>query len=328
VSGFGGAALVALVLVSAGLSYNVNAFREPHFEGPISMAPAAIKMVGNSLDNIDQIKDRTGQVVSNIKNLFANIDSLAVLGNPIKEKETRAILLVSDLHSNMIGVQFMKTLAEHFKVDFIIDAGDITDLGSPLEAGMIEGLRNLDVPHVFVPGNHDTPQIARFLSGIKSTYVLNGGTITLDGLRIYGSPDPLFQLGKVEAKDEEEWDRILNIQTKALRTALQKQGRPDILVVHNQWVADGLIDEAPLIVTGHTHSLDLEQSDHGVLINPGTTGAAGLRGFYSQTDLPYSAVIVYVRPKIGPVAADIIKYDPRSARFSLDRQLLNPDVKI
>jgi len=321
----GGAAsaiLVAAMLSAVGLSYNLEAFREPHFEGPISMATSTLKMVDDSLNHLEQVKDQTGQVVSNIKALFTNINSLAVLGDPAKEKGTKAVLLVSDLHSNPIGLEFMRTLSQQFQIDFIVDAGDITDLGSPLEAGMIEGLTHLNVPHLSAAGNHDTPEITRFLAGIKDTYVLNGKTLELDGLRILGVPDPLSSTTEVEIKDGNKKEQVYDAYMRSIRLALKKEGRPDILVVHNVFLARDLIREAPLVVAGHDHSLSLEGDEGGFLIDPGTTGAAGLRGFYSEMGTPYTAVIVYVQPNRGPLAADIIRYDPMSAQFSLDRQLI------
>ncbi|MDH7577321.1 MAG: metallophosphoesterase family protein [Bacillota bacterium] len=325
-AGAGGAFLVAAVLTGAGLNYNVDAFREPHFEGPVAMAPGAIKMVNDSLTRLDEVKDLTGQVVSNIKDLFTNINSLMVLGNPGREKETRAILLVSDLHSNPIGVEFIRTLSYYFRIDFIVNAGDITDFGSPLEAEVVEGLKDLSVPHVFLAGNHDTPEITSFIAGIKDSYVLNGETLELKGLRILGIPDPLSTSGEVEIRDRRERDLVLNVHAESLRAAVREQGRPDILVVHNEEVARRLLPEAPLVVAGHTHRPVLEKTPEGALINPGTTGAAGLRGFYSEGGAAYSAAIVYVRPEQGPLAADVIKYDPLSARFSLDRQLIEPEA--
>jgi len=319
-AGAGGAVLVAAVLAGAGLNYDIDAFREPHFEGPISMAPAAVKTVNDSLTRLDQVKDQTGQVVSNIRALFTSIDSLGVLGDPGREKETRAVLLVSDLHSNPIGVEFIRTLSYYFKIDLIVNAGDITDFGSPLEAEMIEGLKHLGVPHVFLAGNHDTPGITRFIAGIKGSYVLNGETLELNGLRILGIPDPFSAAATVEAENPSKQNLIMNSHIESLRAAVKEQGRPDVLVVHNEEAARRLLPEAPLVVAGHTHRLVLERTPEGVLINPGTTGAAGIRGLYSEAGAAYSAVIVYVHPQLGPLAADLIKYDPLSARFSLDRQ--------
>jgi Icc-related predicted phosphoesterase len=325
--GAGSAFLAVSMLTGMGLTYNLDAFREPHFTGAIAMAPGALQLVDGSLDQLEAIKDHTGQVVGNIKALFANIDSLEVLGSPDREEETCTVLLVSDLHSNPIGVEFMKTLAHQFRVALIVDAGDITDYGSPLEAEMISDIKEIGVPYVFLPGNHDTPEIIGILSGLENCTVLTGQALEIGGLRLLGIPDPFSQKGAVETKDPQERERLLDAYTDSVTEALQEQGRPDILVVHNQEVGKRLRGEASLVVAGHKHQLALRTGNDGVLINPGTTGAAGLRGFYSEDDALYSAVIVYLSPGQGPKAADIIRYDPMSAQFSLDRQLLGSDGK-
>ncbi|MEN6461864.1 MAG: metallophosphoesterase, partial [Syntrophomonas sp.] len=322
-SGLGGAIIIAVVVGTVFTGYNLEAFREPEYTGAISMAPGAIKIANDSLAQLNEVKDNTNKVVTNIKALFSNADSLMVLGNPDQEKEIVKILLVSDLHSNPVGVEFIKTLAQDFKVDFLINAGDLTDFGSPLEASMTKGLGEIPIPQVFAAGNHDTPEISRFMAAMPNSYVLNGQTIVLKGLRILGLPDPLSGSAAVEASDSQEEERILDIQAAGLQQAIKEQGPPDILVVHNPRVAQRFLAYVPLVVTGHTHSLNFNQKGKSVLINPGTTGAAGLRGLYSETGTPYSAIIVYIKSGEGPLAADIIKYDPTSQQFLLERQLIN-----
>lgn len=322
-SGLGGAIIIAAVMGTILTGYNLQAFREAEYTGAISMAPGAMKIANDSLAQLNQVKDNTNMVVNNIKALFSNADSLMVLGRPDQEKDTVKILLVSDLHSNPVGVEFVKTLAQDFNADFLINAGDLTDLGLPLETTMTKGLEDIPIPQVFAAGNHDTPEISQFMASIPGSYVLNGQTVVLDGLRILGLPDPLSGSKAVEAKDEQEEDRILDIQAVGLQEAVKQLGSPDIIVVHNPKVAKRLMAYAPLVVTGHTHSLSVSCQGKSVLINPGTTGAAGLRGLYSETGTPYSAVMVYVKPGEGPLAADIIKYNPASRQFWLERQLIN-----
>ncbi|MGI5922028.1 MAG: metallophosphoesterase family protein [Syntrophomonadaceae bacterium] len=321
-SGLGGALVIAVLVGTIFTGYHPEAFREPEYTGAISMAPGAIKVANDTLSQLDQVRDHTSTVVTNIKALFANADSLMVLGKPDQEKDTVKILLVSDLHSNPVGVEFIKTMAKDFEVDYLINAGDLTDFGSPLEADVTKGLGEIPVPQFFAAGNHDTPEISQFIANLPNSYVLNGQTMTLKGIKILGLPDPLSGSPAVEAKDRQEEDRILNIQAASLQQAIKQQGTPDILVVHNPRVARRFAGSVPVVVTGHTHSLSLSQKGKSVIINPGTTGASGLRGFYSETGTPYSSVIIYLKPSTGPLAADIIKYDPTSRQFLLERQLI------
>ncbi|HNX92364.1 MAG TPA: hypothetical protein PKI17_02475, partial [Syntrophomonas sp.] len=77
-------------------------------------------------------------------------------------------------------------------------------------------------------------------------------------------------------------------------------------------------------VTGHDHQLQVKQRGGSVLINPGTTGAAGLRGLYSEEGKAYSAVVAYLLPGSGLIAMDLIDYEPASNQFSLHRKVVQP----
>ena len=78
---------------------------------------------------------------------------------------------------------------------------------------------------------------------------------------------------------------------------------------------------ANLVVAGHDHRIRMEEGGRG-FINPGTTGASGLRGLYSEKGISYSAAIVYLIPDFGLVAVDMVKYNPVSQQFFLERKLL------
>ena len=56
----------------------------------------------------------------------------------------------------------------------------------------------------------------------------------------------------------------------------------DLVVVHNPRVARQLAPIYPLIITGHTHQQSIEFIDDAVILNPGSSGAAGMRGLYTD----------------------------------------------
>lgn len=87
-------------------------------------------------------------------------------------------------------------------------------------------------------------------------------------------------------------------------------------------MAKKLAGTYPLIVTGHTHQQSIQVVKDTVILNPGSSGAAGLRGLYADQLVPYSAIILYIIPGQGPTAADTVKYDPLSDRFYIERKML------
>lgn len=66
------------------------------------------------------------------------------------------VLHVSDIHSNPLGLELAFRLAESFEVDAVLDTGDLTSFGLPIEASIIELIADLDIPYLWVPSNHDS----------------------------------------------------------------------------------------------------------------------------------------------------------------------------
>lgn len=142
------------------------------------------------------MENQTHLLVSNIRQLFTSVNSLSLLGDPEQEDDTLKVLLVSDLQSNPVGVELVKALANKFRVDLIIDAGDLTDFGSPLETHLAEGLMEIDLPYVFAPGNHDSADTVEFVKNMKNSIILDGQVVNVQGLHILGSMTPCPQVPK------------------------------------------------------------------------------------------------------------------------------------
>lgn len=314
--------LLVIILFAIFRQYDLEAFREPEYQGTLSMAPAVARLASNSLADFQEFKDRTDEIVNSIKSLFSSADSLLVLASPDQPDDVVKVLVVSDLHSNPVGVELIKTLTQHFQADFIVNAGDLTDLGSLPETSMTGELATVKIPHLFSAGNHDTPEIQAFIGSLPGGQVLNGEILEINGLKVIGFADPLAGSSRVTYDSKEEEAQAVTGLVEKVRFTLEGQVRPDILVIHNPVAARESMTLAPLVITGHNHQLRVEQKDNSVLINPGTTGAAGLRGLYSETGASYSALVVYIKPGQGALALDMIRYNPGSQQFSLERRLL------
>lgn len=306
----------------AAATYRLEAFQEPQYRGILTAAPSLIALADESIEGLGKMKEHTGSIVASIRSLTSNLEGMTVLAEQKEHDNTRTILIISDLHSNPIGIQLVRDIAERFQVDLIIDAGDLTDLGTDMENQMVQGIKQLGKPHIFVSGNHDTRETVNFLKAIPGTTVLTGQPVLIQGVRIVGWPDPgSLQSngapGETRAATKEELEQI--------KDQLEAGPIPDLLVMHNPSTARQLAGRARVIVCGHTHRLALERWGDSIYVNPGTTGAAGIRGLYSAKEMVYSAVILRYQPDEGPVSADLIKYDPMSREFSLERRMLTAD---
>ena len=315
--------ILLLILTGVFRSYDTAAFHEPEYKGVLSMAPAAMKFASDSLTDLKQIRNQTRQIVSNLGLLFSSADSLMVMANPEEQGEVVKVLLVSDLHSNPVGIELCKSLAARFKVDFLINAGDLTDMGSQLETGATQELAAVGVPQLFVAGNHDSPETINFVAGLPDSRVLDGQMFTLKDVKVLGFAHPLSAVPAVEYESPEEEEEAYKKQMARIEEAVAAQGRPDILVVHDSRLGKEIIPLGGLVVAGHDHRIRIEERPDGVLVNPGTIGASGLRGFYSEQGISYSAAIAYLVPGSGLLAVDMVQYNPVSQQFSLERKLLS-----
>ncbi len=309
-------------------SYEVEAFKEPEYCGVIALAPQLIPEPGELIDKLEEAQANTRKAVASLKLLMTNTDGLPLLSSPLEEEQYTKVLLISDLHTSPLGFEFIKEIAAAFRVNLILDAGDLTDLGTAAEAEFASGIGNLGIPYVFCPGNHDTPEIIEYLNTFENTRILNGTAISVGKIKILGSADPMAADSKVEPDNPEDMTTLMKDQADALISAgSDDDSRPDIVVAHNPKAASQLIGHFPLIVNGHTHKQSIVIKKDSIVLNPGTSGAAGLRGLYADTAVPYSAMVLYLNADGKATAVDTVKYEPFSDRFFIERKLLKQDAQ-
>lgn len=318
--GLVGVLFTGLVLGTALQTYSRDAFREPEYHGVIAAAPRVLHLAGEFFDKIQDFQDKTHLVVRNMQMLYGQMDRLDLLDKP----GDRKVLVVADIHNNFVALEFISSLVHHFEVDMVLDAGDLTDFGSPVETHLLTQIADWGIPYVFAPGNHDSPEIMEFMRGLPNVRVLDGGMIEVANLRLLGSPDPWAYGETVVVDNSEEEAERLQAQADELRTMMElKETPPDIIMVHNPIVGRQFLGDVPLVITGHTHSMDIATDDGSTLVNPGSAGAAGFRGLQSNAEVPYSAIILhYAGTENQLLAADIIKYQALSGSFTVERRLL------
>jgi len=134
-----------------GQSYQVEAFKEPEYCGVIALAPQLIPEPGELIDKLEEAQANTRKAVASLKLLMTNTDGLALLSSPLEEEQYTKVLLISDLHTSPLGFEFIKEIAAAFRVNFILDAGDLTDLGTVAEAEFASGIGALGIPYGFLP---------------------------------------------------------------------------------------------------------------------------------------------------------------------------------
>ena len=310
------------VLAAAGLlggtwySFRPEAFREPSFTGTLERAPQVIQAIQGQAVLLRDVRSRVEEAATRLS------DVLALLGQPVGDPHagTVAILHISDVHSNPLGVEFARRIAERFRVNAILDTGDLTSFGEPIEARIGQLIAEIDIPYLFVPGNHDSEAIRVAVSLIPNVTVLHDRIQEVGGVRIAGWADPEFT-----ARGEVSADRHnLAVLEEGPRVAQAVQAHsPDVLAVHHPLLARASIGRVPLVLAGHQHRRVGRERRKTLQLQVGSTGATGLGSFIAEADLPYEAQVVYFRQGRA-VSIDYVSFKALGNDFQIDRRTLEP----
>jgi predicted phosphodiesterase len=228
--------------------------------------------VQRNADLLEGVETRAEQVTPYLKNLLALSAALQdkyapqALDRPVAAR----LLLVSDIHgANQYAL--MRTIVKEERIDAVIDSGDLVNFGSATEADaadLFKGIASLDVPYLFVKGNHDAQSDADRglldrLAKVPNVVLLepDAQTYTVEsihGIRIAGFNDPRWF-------GDDNTDNAAKQKPAATRfnDAMADQPVPDIVVSHEPAAARD-VARAGVRVNGHFHAAQLEGSRIGV----------------------------------------------------------------
>lgn len=304
------------------VTYDRTAVERPQYQGVLESAPWAMNLITMGIDNIEVIGDSLRKVSDSLPLLYKQAGHINSIG---ELQSDLAVLHVSDIHNNPASFDFISELVTNFKIDFIIDTGDLTDYGTPLEADTIHKIAQYQVPYIFIPGNHDSPLIIERLSEVENVKVLRGGTLNISGITISGIADPASESYNSDMAD----DAAMAEQQKSLTEIIkQSETFPSIVAVHNLALAKDLIGKTPLILHGHDHQYRLTTKGKTLINDAGTTGAAGIRGL-TPKGVPYSAAILYWKQSDDQTyqlnAIDSIKINGVEGRLTIERHTFHKE---
>jgi predicted MPP superfamily phosphohydrolase len=283
---------VGVVGTLAALTFNPQSIAEPRYTGLLASAPQVVGDARSIVRRFDTYREQLAQIVGNVSRLYAATSSL-----PVYEPDptTLRVLHVSDIHLNPVAWSVIRSVAQQFRVEVIIDSGDLTDHGSKPEDNFVSQIHKLKIPYVFIRGNHDSGDIQQAVAGQKNAVVLTGTMKVVDGLRIWGAGDPRFTPDKTTRDDNVGAEAMVQ-QGRRLATGVRDSGlRPDIAVLHDPVEAQAFDGVAPLILAGHVHQRSTRLLPSGTrLFVQGSTGGAGLRGLEHEQPTPIEMSILYV----------------------------------
>jgi predicted phosphodiesterase len=314
IGGAGGLIATSLLLFATSRSYDVAAFQEPRFTGTLERAPDLLQAVQKQGTSIAEIRSKYQIGAERL----AEIVSLAGAPHENPRSGSVAILHVSDVHSNPLGLEFAKQLAERFEVDAVLDTGDLTSFGQPIEARIGELLSGVGRPWLLVPGNHDSPEVRQSMAAVPNVVVLDQRVEQVGGVSILGWGDPTFTPGSLITTAEARKRQYEEAPKVAQRV---RETEADVLAVHNADLAADSVGEVPLVLSGHRHKRTQRTRNGTLQLEVGSTGATGLGSFLVESDLAYEAQIVYFRDR-RPVAVDYIRFRTLGTDFEIDRRTL------
>src|SRR5690625_5619574 len=123
-------------------------------------------------------------------------DSLPV---GLSSEELITVLHISDVHDNPQAFDVVEELDSQFAIDLVIDTGDIVSWGTQFENDLLHPIGGLDVPYVFVSGNHDGQATSATIPPHDNAIVLENEVDEVGGLTIAGQIGRASRRGRLEA---------------------------------------------------------------------------------------------------------------------------------
>ncbi|MDP8987661.1 MAG: metallophosphoesterase family protein [Actinomycetota bacterium] len=317
--GAGGVLAVSALLGRAWATYDEDAFVNPRFEGSLERAPDILRTVQRHVEGFDDIRGRVEVLSQQVANLYR-----ATVMGPEDDDDAVAILHVSDVHSNPLAVEVVRQLASRFEVDAVLDTGDVTSFGLPLEARIGDLIAGIPVPYYLTPGNHDSNAVRSALAAVPNVTVLAGAVVDIGGVRVLGVADPTFTadngVGTADAAAEKRRQASAVGRLTAAR-------RPDVLAVHDPALAEEAAGRVPLVVAGHRHERSSEVRDGTRYLTVGSTGATGLGSFTVATQLDYEAQVLHFSEG-RLVVVDYVSLGGISGSFRIERTVVDPREEV
>jgi predicted phosphodiesterase len=320
---FGGA-IVPVVLYAAALAgFDPEAFREPILTGALSRAPQLVGPVEQLQERFEIFREEISELGSAAFSIYEFVsDQSAVPDDAIR------ILHISDLHLNPVGYDVARRVAEEFHVVAVFDTGDLTAEGTEIEAGFANRIREFGVPYVFVRGNHDSLTTERAVRSQPNAVVLEGTSVQIEGLTIFGVGDPLFTPDKsVERTTDDQREAKEAFADEVPKMLNGADVAPDVVLVHDRQIAGKIFGEVPLVLSGHGHRWYAGWHEETLVLQAGSTGGAGIQTFADGSKDPISLQVLYFdRVSKRLIAYDRVEFVGPKQEFSLTRSLVEGEA--
>ena len=314
------AVTTGLLFFATSQTYDQERFDNARYTGSLARARQVIETLTEHTTTLDEARSRYQVAARRVSELMI----LLAEPNVDPSTDTTAILHISDIHANPAGLEIAGELAREFDVSGVVDTGDlassfldtgeISSLAGPLDRLMVEGIEDLEVPYIFVPGNHDSPRLVAAVAGAGNATVLDGEVANVAGIEILGWGDPTYST--IPTPESEKAQERLEFTDDVAADVEVEQ--PDILAVHDGALAGDSAGLVPLVISGHIHRRERTEEDGTRFLAVGSTGATGLKSLTVEADLLYEAQVLYFDGD-RLVAVDYLTLRGLGEDFTLER---------
>lgn len=311
------------VLAVGGLiysSYEMSAFSEPRYSGSLVYAPDVLEFSQETLAKLGEYEDSVPEIADS---LYRTVSALHQLPPGSPEEDTIRVLHVSDMHSSAAASGLVRTVADLYSVVFIVDTGDLTDLGTSLEIRYPSTYLPMKVPYLWIGGNHDTPTIIKTMEETPGVIVIGDRFVEESGLVVGGFFDPAAMSISPQLSSS---GRLAQEAARIAGLVDSHSPRPFIVAVHDPRQAAGLDGKVPVVVNGHTHRESVVVVNGTVFLDAGSTGGGGFRSFNQDGESPSSLQVLYIqKDPMKLTAVDSISIYGYSQEFSVTRRVFTAD---
>ncbi|HEY3685109.1 MAG TPA: metallophosphoesterase [Streptosporangiaceae bacterium] len=271
-------------------TFHDGALAEPRYTGILAAAPSVVGDAETIVTRFSKYREELARLVTNVSRLYEVGSTLPVYS---PDPSTVRVLHVSDIHLNPAAWNVIRSIVRQFRVQVVVDSGDLTDHGTGAENAFVKPIGRLRVPYVFVRGNHDSRTNQRAVARQRGAHVLDGDRTTIDGIRFFGVGDPRFTPDK-STRDAPDEPVLTTDGQKWARRVAAYPTRTDVVIVHDPVEGAAFSGTTPLVLSGHTHRRATRLLPTGTrLFVQGSTGGAGLRGLEHEKPTPFECSVLY-----------------------------------
>jgi len=312
------AALLGVVLCEVLLltTFQPAAFAEPTYSGSLALAPQLIGPAREATDRVEDLRAGLEQIVDGAVRAYTTLQATPLADDAIR------VLHISDIHASPLGMDFAQDVARGFDVDFVIDTGDITSFGTPVENLITSQIPGFGRPYVFVRGSHDSIALQEAVAEQPNAIVLDGRARTIEGVTVYGLGHPAFTPARGAPVDAEDFAALARSAGPVIAAGLEASEEPvDVVAVHDDRMAEAVAGLVPLVISGHFHDTVASVENGTLYLRIGTTGGSGAGIFRDLVDIPFTAEVLYFSPGEDPklIAYDVIEQFPESGSLTVQR---------